>query len=52
MEEDSLFQLRKSEVVGGYNGSKESSFLLYRFVLPEPETYYALLNGPQLTTYA
>jgi len=38
------------EVVGGYNGSKEKAVFYYnRFVLPEPETYYALQYGPQLT---
>lgn len=38
------------EVVGGYGGGDDqTAFYLHRFRLPEPQAYYALQYGPDLT---
>ena len=41
------------EVVAGYGGTKESAVFYYnRFFLPEPESYYVLQYGPDLTIFS
>lgn len=40
------------EVVAGYGGTRDSAVFFYnRFLLPEPQNYYALQYGPDLTVF-